>query len=120
MATGNVLLLLRRSPYDGAWLAEALDAALVAAAFDQRVAVLFLEDAVFALLPDQHGETLGVRSPGKIVQALADYEIDRVYVCSTSLANRRIRPDSLVISAEPLDTVAQGRLIANHGMVWND
>lgn len=119
MAPRSILLILSSSPYGGTRFAEALDALLVAAAFDQRCSILLLDDAVYGLLPGQDGAPLGVRTPGRMMTALPDYEIDRVYVCEESLARRHLADLQAVVPVERLPLPAQAELIARHDIVWN-
>ena len=120
MSNRDVLLLLRRSPYDGVYLAEAIDAALVAAAFDMTVTLLFTDVAVFALLDGQQGGLIGRRTMGKVMLALPDYEINQVCVCSESLASRNLAHTTLILPVTLLDRTAQAELISRHSVVWND
>jgi tRNA 2-thiouridine synthesizing protein C len=119
MTKRSILLVLSTSPYRGARFAEALDALLVAAAFDQRCSVLLMDDAVYGLLPGQDGEPLGMRTPGRMLTALPDYEVERIYVCEESLAQRQLSGLVPVIPVERLPLAAQAGLIARHDIVWN-
>ena len=116
----KLLLILRRTPYEGVYLPEALDAALVAAAFDLKVTILLLDDAVFALLPDQEGSLIGRRTVGKLLLALPDYEINSVYACADSLSTRGMAANDTVIPVSVLTRGEQTDLISRHDIVWND
>ncbi len=116
----KLLLMLRRAPYDGVYVPEALDAALVAAAFEMRVSVLLLDDAVFALLTDQRADLIGRRTVGKLLRALPDYEIETLYVCADSLSSRSLQTSDSIIPVCLLSVGEQAELIGNHDLVWND
>lgn len=116
----ELLLVLRRPPYDGVRVLEALDAALVAAAFDLKVSILLLEDAIFALLDKQQANLIGRRTVGKLLQALPDYEINTVYACADSLSDRGMIETDSVITVRLLTTDEQAELLSNHDVVWND
>jgi len=116
----KLLLVLRRPPYEGVQTLEALDAALVAAAFELKVSVLLIEDAVFGLLSDQHGDAIGRRTVGKLLQALPDYEINTVYACAESMSMRGMTTTESVIPASVLTTAEQAELLSIHDVVWND
>jgi len=116
----KLLLLLRRAPYDGVYVPEALDAALVAAAFELKVSILLLDDAVFGLLPDQRADLIGRRTVGKLLLALPDYEIERVYVCGDSLSSRGLHAGDTVIPVQVLSAGEQAELFGSHDIVWND
>ena len=116
----KLLLILRRSPYEGVYLPEALDAALVAAAFDLKVSVLLLDDAVFALLRDQKADLIGRRTVGKLLLALPDYEISTVYACADSLSIRGLLAADTDIPFSVLNPDEQAELLASNDVVWND
>ncbi len=115
----SILLLIRTSPYQGAAFGEALDALLVAAAFEQRCSLMLIDDAVYALLPDQDGVILGVRTPGKMLIALPDYEVENLYVCAQSLAQRHLSDTTTVVSVQHISPHDQAELIARHDVVWS-
>lgn len=116
----KLLLMLRRPPYEGVYLLEALDAALVAAAFDLKVSVLLLDDAVFALLRDQKADLIGRRTVGKLLLALPDYEINTVYACADSLSIRGLLAADTVIPVSVLNLDEQAELLGSNDVVWND
>ncbi|WP_019332608.1 DsrE family protein, partial [Pseudomonas syringae] len=49
----SLLIVSRQSPWSGPGAREALDIALAGGAFDLPVGLLFLDDGVFQLLPQQ-------------------------------------------------------------------
>jgi tRNA 2-thiouridine synthesizing protein C len=120
MKTRSILLMLRSSPYHGVRFAEALDALLVAAAFEQRSSVLLLDDAVFALAPDQDGEILGLRTAARLLRALPDYDVERICVCEASLAERGLTGLDVSLPIIRLTPAQQANLIAEHDIVWSD
>ena len=114
------LYLLRRPPYCGSLAAEAIDSILVAGVFDQRVSVLFKDDGVLQLLKDQQGQLLGHRSVNKMLAALPEYEIEELFVCARSLAERALSLDQLSLPVQVLDEIGQQTLIAAQNVVMND
>ncbi|MCB1686643.1 MAG: sulfurtransferase complex subunit TusC [Pseudomonadales bacterium] len=116
----DILFLLRQPPYDGARAIEALDAVFVAGVFEQNVSVLFKDDGVWQLVNGQAGDRLGVRTQGKVVAALPEYEVTRIYVCATSLAERHLVAADLVLPVILLDAAGQRALMATQQAVVND
>ena len=116
----KLLLMLRRPPYEGVYLPEALDAALVAAAFDLKVSVLLVDDAVFALLRDQKADLIGRRTVGKLLLALPDYEINSVYACADSLSIRGLLAADIDVPFSVLNLDEQAELLGSNDVVWND
>ncbi|WP_445370999.1 sulfurtransferase complex subunit TusC [Methylomonas sp. HW2-6] len=93
----SFLFVMRRPPYTGVRLAETLDALLTAAAFDQRVAVLWLDDGVFQLLARQQPESLALKDTSAIFKALELYEVTELYLERESLQARGLTADELIL-----------------------
>ena len=79
-APQSYLILARSSPYGSNMPKAALDIALTAAAFEQEVAVVFLDDGVLQLLPNQDTESSGLKNGSKMISALKVYEVQHVYI----------------------------------------
>ena len=86
----SLLAIVSHTPYKGDELAEFFDSVMVAAAFDFDVSLLFIEDGVWALQANQDGARIARRTISKMLAAFADYEIDKLYVCETSLSERNV------------------------------
>jgi tRNA 2-thiouridine synthesizing protein C len=120
MTTKRILFLLRQFPYGSSHAVEALEAVLVAGVFEQAVSVLFKDDGVWQLIEDQDGDELGVRTVGKVLQSLPEYEVSKLYVCEASLALRGLELDDLVLPATLIPLADQARLLAEQDAVVND
>lgn len=108
MTSKRFLFLLRRSPLGGLQALEALDAALTAAAFDQPVRLLFLDDGVWQL---KGGQQSGAgRSPATLFGSLELYDVETPpLVERESLDERGLRPEDLSI---PVVLVERGQVSA--------
>lgn len=93
----KILFVLNKPPYSGAYTHEMLDVAMTAAAFEQEVALLLLDDAVFNLIPGQNPESAGLKNTSLLFNALSLYDIEKVYVEDESLTNRGLVSISLII-----------------------
>jgi sulfur relay (sulfurtransferase) DsrF/TusC family protein len=58
----KMLFVISNTPYANTHNAELLEAAMVGAVFDGIVSILFRDDGVYSLLPDQHGELIGQKN----------------------------------------------------------
>ena len=116
----RLLLLMRQPPYASGHALEAVDVALVAAAFDLQVSVLFAGAGVWQLATGQDGAALGTRTQGKVLSALPHYDVTDVYVCAESLAAAGLDIEELVLPARSLSRADQRDLIASHRLVVND
>ena len=95
-------------------------AGLVAGVFEQQVSVLFRDDGVWQLLENQSGEALSPRTVGKVVQALPEYEVEDIYVCAESLAERGLKVEDLVLPVRVVSLSEQQALISAQQAVVND
>ncbi|MEE4192480.1 MAG: sulfurtransferase complex subunit TusC [Halieaceae bacterium] len=117
MAARSLLLVFRRAPYGRSLSRAGYDVALAAAAFEQPVSLLFMDDGVWQLMPEQRPEAIGARSIARTLESLPLYDIDRLYVDSESLAQRALAAGNLVEAATPLDTAGVRELMAGHDQV---
>lgn len=92
----RILFINRRGPYGSIYAQEALEVALIGAAFDQRIAMAFLDDGVFLLRRGQDTRALGMKEFTAAYRALGDYEVERIYVERESLAARGMGEDDLM------------------------
>jgi len=103
----------RRAPHGTIYALECLEVVLVAAAFDQDVTVVFMDDGVCQLKKDQDTTGIGMKNFSKTYGALDDYDVEKIYVEKESLDERGLTADDLVIpvaviAAEELrDVMAQ-------------
>ena len=90
----------RRAPYGTIYALECLEIVLVAAAFEQDVSVVFLDDGVCQLKKNQDTTGIGMKNFSKTYGALEDYGIEKIYVEKESLDVRGLTADDLVIPVE--------------------
>jgi tRNA 2-thiouridine synthesizing protein C len=111
------LLVCRRPPYGESFAREALDVALAAAAFDQKVALLFLGDGVLQLLGAQQAEQIGQKALHKQLGALPLYDVDKLYVDAQALQARKLEPADLALPALPLSVPEITALLDEYDVV---
>ena len=88
-------MVLRRAPYGNTLARSSLDVALAAAAFEQEIQLLFMDDGVWQLLPAQHATGIGAKNLYKTLQSMPLYGIETFHVEAESLAKRQISPAQL-------------------------
>jgi tRNA 2-thiouridine synthesizing protein C len=89
------LFIMDKPPHNGIMLQEKLDVILTAAAFDQKVALLFLDDGVFQLKSGQRPEKQGLKETASIFNALEIYDVNDLYIEAESLQERGLKPGDL-------------------------
>ncbi|GGX78639.1 protein TusC [Litchfieldella qijiaojingensis] len=116
---GDLLVILRHGPHGNSWLREGLDAALVAAAFGQRVSLLFLGEGVMALLKDQQEGPLGQKGTQPMLEMLGMYDIETLLVDRRALSERGIEVDDLCVSVSLVEGEAIAGALAHHRQILN-
>jgi len=117
MSQPKLLIVLRQSPYSSSKAREALDLALVAAAFNQPVSMLFMDDGVYQLVAGQDADLLGMKSLEKVLPMLPMYELENIYAEAASLQQRGVDPTHSPIPLKVLDNDLLRTLFAEHDRV---
>ena len=115
--TKRLAFLMRRAPYAGSIAMETIDAALVAAVFEQDVTLVFLDDGVYQLVAGQDGAKLGMKSVGDALKALPAYDINRLIVDDESLHGRGLGAADLAVPVTIVDARTLRALIAEQDAV---
>ncbi len=88
---------MQTSVYHGNRIQEVLDVVLITAAFDQKVSLLLLDDAVYHLKKNQQSELIGAKDISAVYRSLELYDIESIYVEQESLIQRGLTGDDLLI-----------------------
>ncbi|MEJ1993526.1 MAG: sulfurtransferase complex subunit TusC [Maritimibacter sp.] len=94
--TKKFLYVNRKAPYGTIYALESLEVVLIGAAFEQDVALAFLDDGVFQLTKGQNTDGIGVKNFSPTFRALGDYDVSKLYVERESLAERGLSEDDLI------------------------
>lgn len=98
----KITIVFRHAPHDRANSREALDLALLSASFEQIVSIIFVDDGVLNLLPNQKPTLIGARDFISTFKALPLYDIEEVFVCETSLKLMGLTTQDCFIDVEAL------------------
>ena len=109
---------MRTPPHSGVKLQEQLDVILTAAAFDQHVALLFLDDGVFQLKRGQQPEKQGLKDTASISNALEIYDVKDLYTEIESLQDRGLKPGDLTLPVKELYRKDINGLIKQYDIVF--
>ncbi len=90
------LYINRKAPYGTIYALEALEVALIGAAFEQDVALAFIDDGVYQIAEGQNSAGIGMKNFSKTYRALGDYEVRKLYVERESLIERGLGQENLM------------------------
>ncbi|MGY2288408.1 sulfurtransferase complex subunit TusC [Pseudomonas sp. SDO528_S397] len=110
----SLLIISRQSPWSGPSAREALDIVLAGGAFDLPIGLLFLDDGVFQLAPNQNAKAVQQKDLSANLQALELFGIDEVFACGHSLAERGLAAPA---SAQPLSSEQIAEMIDRYDQV---
>ncbi|MDN3520830.1 sulfurtransferase complex subunit TusC [Halomonas ramblicola] len=119
MPGGELLVILRHAPHGSSWLREGLDAALVAAAFERRVSLLFMGEGVTALLDGQQAGALEQKGTAPTLAMLEMYDIDALLVEDEAMRRLGLGEDDLMLPVRRVGGEAIPGLLAAHQLVLN-
>lgn len=85
----------RKAPYGTVYALESLEVVLIGAAFEQEVALVFMDDGVFQLTKGQDTSGSGMKDFSPTYRALGDYDINKIFICKQSLEERGLTLDDL-------------------------
>lgn len=111
----KLLFVCRHAPYGSSNAREGLDAILASAAYGQDIGVLFIDDGIFQLVPNQAPEALPQKNLNANLAALPLYEVERLYVHSESLRERGVKFHSLTLEGlQAINSREVGELMSQH------
>jgi len=90
------LYVNRRAPYGTIYALESLEVVLIGAAFEQDVALAFVDDGVFQLTKGQKTDGIGVKNFSPTFRALGDYDVQKLFVERESLEERGLSEGDLI------------------------
>ena len=94
------LYVNRKAPYGTIYALETLETVLIAAAFEQDVSVVFMDDGVFQLKKEQNTTDIGMKNFSPTFRALEGYDVEKLYVEKESMDARGLTVDDLVVPVE--------------------
>jgi tRNA 2-thiouridine synthesizing protein C len=113
----SITLLIQQPPYAGSSAKAALDMALSAAVFEQRVQMIFSADGVFQLLANQSPGDILAKNISAGYSALSLYGIDTVFVDQSALQQRGLDSSALCCAASLIDQNTIARMIHESDVV---
>jgi tRNA 2-thiouridine synthesizing protein C len=115
----KILLLCRHTPYAGLLARSGLDAALAAAVFEQELVVLFMDEGVWQLLPEQQPADIDYKNIASTLESMPLYDIENLHVDSESLRQRNIDAGALGSHIVPVDAGDLPGFLDSFDQVWS-
>jgi len=94
--TKKFLYINRKAPYGTIYALESLEVVLIGAAFEQDVALAFLDDGIYQITKGQETSEIGMKNFSKTYQALGDFDVNKIYVEKESMDARGLTLDDLL------------------------
>lgn len=99
-------IIIQNHALDGIEFKESIDLALVCAAFDQTVNLIFISDGVTNLIRNQSAAGLGDKNQVDIIKALEFYDIDNIFVEKASLIHSLVSSNNFLQNANIIESKA--------------
>ncbi len=113
------MYLNRKAPYGTIYALETLEKILVAAAFEQDVSVVFVDDGVYQLKKGQSTDGIGMKNFSPTFRALDGYDVEKLYVEKESLEARGISEEDLIVDVEVIGTEALKEIMAAQDIIMS-
>lgn len=117
MVEKNLLFVVAKAPHGSLHLQEYLDMVLTAAAFEQKVGLLFVEDGVHLLAGGQQPDRIGARDVAAVLQSLPLYGVEQVFVERDSVDERAVDIALDGISVQLVERCRVGAVMAGFDAV---
>lgn len=114
-----ITIIINSPPFASISGKEGVDLALVCAAFEQQVNLVFDGDGILHLLNNQQANAIEDKLHDMQLKALEFYDIDQIFVTQSSLSDRNLVADNLLANCIPIDRQNLKQLIDNSAQVVN-
>lgn len=112
----KVAIIFNHPPHGNALGREGLDLALALSDIN-KISVFFINDGVFHLLPDQQPDKILMRDYIATFGMLELYDIDDIYICGQSVAERHLTSIPLILDAQIVDKATLTALLATQDTI---
>lgn len=108
-----------KAPYGTVYALEVLETVLISAAFDQDVHLAFIDDGIYQIVKDQTPEAIDMKNFSKTFRALDGYDVEKLFVCKESLAERGLTEDDFIVDVEVLSRADMGKLMDDMDVIYS-
>ncbi|ACL73268.1 sulfur relay protein TusC/DsrF [Thioalkalivibrio sulfidiphilus HL-EbGr7] len=107
----------RKAPYGTIYALESLEVVLIAAAFEQDVSMVFVDDGVYQLKKGQDTQQIGMKNFSPTYRALEGYDVEKLYVEAESLAERGLTEEDMLVPVEVMSRDDLARLMDEQDVI---
>ncbi|MGP1675972.1 MAG: sulfurtransferase complex subunit TusC [Burkholderiales bacterium] len=107
----KIMYVNRKAPYGTIYALESLEVVLIAAAFDQDVSLVFMDDGVYQLKKGQQTKGIEVKNFQPTYRALDDYDVNKLYVEKEALDARGLSAEDMCVPVEVKSAAEIGKLM---------
>jgi tRNA 2-thiouridine synthesizing protein C len=111
------LYLNRKAPYGTIYALESLEVVLIGAAFEQDVSMAFIDDGVYQLTKGQDTKGVEMKNFSPTYRALEMYDVEKLFVSKTSMDERGLTADDLLVDVEIIDDKQMADLMDDHEVI---
>lgn len=102
--TKALAIINSKAPFSHTHGKDALDIALIFGSFEQGISLFFQGDGVYQLIDKQDASLISVKDYLKTFSAFEFYDIEDIYVCQSSLIERKLLTDFHIKDAQLVTT----------------
>jgi tRNA 2-thiouridine synthesizing protein C len=113
----SLLIICQQAPYGSDDALAAMDVAMSFAAFEQSVSILFKNDGVWQLLPEQQSASHQSKRLPHIMQSFELYGLEAVYADNAALEKREMLAQECSIPVQAIDSVEMTALLHAHDSI---
>ena len=110
----GLAIINSKAPFSSNYGKDALDVALIFGSFEQKVSLFFQGDGVYQLMAGQDGSLVSIKDYLKTFSAFEFYDIENIYVCQQSLANRQLDETFHISGVQVLASIEFGVALNSH------
>jgi tRNA 2-thiouridine synthesizing protein C len=107
----------RKAPYGTIYALESLEVVLIAAAFEQDVSMVFVDDGVYQLKKGQETQGIGMKNFSPTYRALEGYDVEKLYVEAESMAERGLTEADLLVPVEVMSRAELAELMDEQDVI---
>lgn len=114
----TITFISRSTPYGSGRAKACLDMVLSAAAFEQKINLVFMDDGVWQLQAAQKPKSIDAKDLSAALSALPLFDVNNIFAESESLSARNLDPASLAIGVKACSAEAIAVLIRESDVVY--